>query len=152
MPRRERWRAPWSEPDQDRLDGGQMMLLAAIVMVVGFVALSGMLARVAQLSGETVREQEDPVIVEMDVVANGIRIVSNSTAAAHPDCTATTNKTLADAMAHLRFVESSRGFFMQYETPVCTDLGPATDRISVTYALTDGLTRVQLRINTTAQN
>lgn len=124
------------------------MLLAAIVLTVGFIALSGMLSRVAQLSGETVREQEDPVLLEMDVVAGAIAMISNTTIKAEPGCTATTNETLVAAMAHLRFVESSRGFFMNYTTPTCTVVSGSQDEVSVDYRLTDGLTRVRLMVTT----
>src|SRR5688572_18441996 len=110
-----------------------MMLLAGVVLILGFVALTGMVARVGQLPTQIPREQNDPIFLEVDPLTETIESIVSPTSpnglTARSDAqeAATTPPTpwtgaqweaaLTQALTHLQQLEGGKGFV--YRFTVC---------------------------------
>lgn len=129
-----------------------MMLLTAFVLVIGFVALSGMVARVAQLPEETRQATDRPIYIESKAVARGIEgmLERINDVTAVDESGDTVNYPQAyldnvnDAAAHMERLESARGFRLKFvdDPPVTCDSGVSPMVVSVTFSLTDVDTRL----------
>lgn len=53
-------------------EGGQMMILAAVLLVIGLIALAGMVARVNQLGSQTAVEADKAILGEVTPVQDAI--------------------------------------------------------------------------------
>jgi hypothetical protein len=137
---------------RDRLardDGAQMMLLAAVILLIGFIALAGMVGRVSQLGVQTGREQQRPILLEVSPMKAGIdaaiaRLVSElgfqDDTTAHRAIYEAAIKATLD---HLRALEASRGFLLEYTLGCATPGDPTTGHATV--SLTDGELWVQVQ-------
>lgn len=133
-----------------------MMLLSAVLLIFAFLALSAMVARVAQLGSVTTQERDRPVLLEIDVVQSTVDETVNGLKAASPG-PALTKSTLADALNgsldHLAFLEAGRGFDMAWwkvntaTGATVTTCGAAT--LAIAFTLDDGEVRVALRSTAT---
>src|SRR5687768_18565674 len=53
-------------------EGGQMMVLAAVLLVIGLIALAGMVARVNQLGSQTAVESNQAILGELAPLSDAI--------------------------------------------------------------------------------
>lgn len=53
-------------------DAGQMMLLAAVVLVVAFLALSVMVGRISTIEGQTLRDVDNSLLDEAEALRRGV--------------------------------------------------------------------------------
>lgn len=130
-----------------RDDRAQMMLLTAIILLLGFVALAGMVARVAQVPQETLREQRGPAVLEMTALARSLEDIMERLAEGEDKVPDYLDNVTA-VLGHVRLVEASRGYQFRVldDPPGCNDVsGDAV--ITVTVALSDG--RTDLEVTTT---
>jgi hypothetical protein len=109
-------------------ESGQMMLLAAFVLILGFVALSGLVSRVGQLPGEITRAQADPIFLEAAplrdlidsvVAADGLKARSADHAAMGPEF----DDSLTALLGHVQALEGAKGYV--YDWAICWDAGSA---------------------------
>ncbi len=49
-----------------------MMLLTAILLILAFIALTAMVARVGQLGSSTFTEQQRPILLEVEAVSDQV--------------------------------------------------------------------------------
>lgn len=115
-------------------DDGQMMLLAAIVLLIAFVSMAVMISRVTLVASETSRDQHGPFLREAGAVAEALTILQ-----ATRDAPGGTDAILGNQIADLQSFEAQRGFLLSWD---CVAAGPDTFR------LTDG--RSVLTIDTFA--
>ncbi len=124
-----------------------MMLLAAVVLILAFLALSAMVARVSQLGSVTGQDQGRPILMEIDQVQGAIQdIIANLDAIGFTDEVAYQSE-LEAVLEHLAFLERGHGFRLQV-TALTTVAAPpdpnpcsATDtyyQVEVTYEVSDG--------------
>lgn len=112
-----------------------MMMLGAIVLVLGFLALAGMIARVQMVGSQTGREQQRPVLLEVAPMKEGLQdAISGLSAAGYTPGTAAYDAAVAGLMQHMRVLEASRGFL--FESTLACAGSPATGTAIVT--LSDG--------------
>lgn len=137
------------------------MLLTAFILVIGFVALSGMVARVNQLPDATRAVADRPIYDEAQAMALGIERVMGDVNEIEwyrddmipaPPTGVDFITPINDAMVHLQLLESSRGFRLQVlSAPTCTDVaGEAV--ISMRFALGDTQTRIEFTITHTVRD
>jgi hypothetical protein len=107
-----------------------MMLLGAIVLVIGFLILSSLVARVSQIPLETA-QGTSPLLREADAVATGITDLNNAMKTATPPVTG-----LATGFLHLQKVEAERGF--RLDVPTCAS--------ELTFTLSNGDGSVQVHL------
>ena len=151
-----------SVPDRSRRDGesGQMMLLSAVLLIFAFLALSAMVARVAQLGSLTSQDRDRPVLLEIDVVQDAIDSTLLGLQAAAPAGAGLTNAALYEATAsslrHLEALERSRGFDLDWRlvndaNGAAVAMPPACGAtvLAVEYSLDDGEVQVVLRSSAT---
>ncbi len=118
-------------------DRGAMMLLTAVILVIGFIALSGMAARLGQLPEQAELDRQVKFFEEADRVANGITAVLGVY-----DCTEVTHLNHINAtMEHFQIVETGRGFGFWYDLSECHG---GTNAIS--FKLAGAGSAIQLRI------
>lgn len=134
-------------------DSGQMMLLAAVILVLGFIALAGMLARAQQLGAATSKEQARPIRLEIGALKTGLDgAITSLTTSVYGFKTDTEphkqayESAITGILEHERRLEASRGFLLEYKLACATAADPATGYAAVT--LTDGELWVQLRTRT----
>ena len=108
-------------------DNGQMMLLAAIVLIVAFLSLTTLVARISIIEQETVRDVSPAVLSEMDAVSTAVHILD------------VTNRTGSN-LTTLATFEAQRGFLLQAS---CSGSAGAS---MVAAVLSDGSSRVSLQI------
>ncbi len=125
-----------------------MMMLAAVILLVGFIALAGMISRVGQLGLETGREQQRPLLLEVSPMMAGLddAIGKLKSEAGFQDDT-DAHKVAYEAaiqatLEHMRRLEQSRGFLLEYTLRCATPGDPTTGYALV--SLTDGELWVQL--------
>lgn len=97
-----------------------MMLLTAVILIIGFIALAGMAGRVAQLPEKAVLDRQDIFFDEADRVVDGIQQALD----VYPSCDAMDLAGLEDTMVHMQFVEGGRGFALWSDVG-CSDGSPA---------------------------
>ncbi len=131
------------------------MLLTAFILVIGFVALSGMVARVNQLPDTTRDVADRPIYDEAQAMALGIERVMGDINEIEwyrddmipaPPTGIDFVAPIADAMEHLELLESSRGFRLQVlSAPTCTDVAGEAN-ISTRFALGNTETRIDFTV------
>ena len=144
-----------------------MMLLSAVLMILAFLALSAMVARVAQLGSVTTQDRDRPVLLEVDVVQGAVDETLTGLKATYGFCTGDPKQcrgafieALNGSLTHLAAIESGRGFDLGWRfvdstgTPVtacvAAVVAPATAPVRyVEYTLDDGEVRVSLRSTAT---
>lgn len=85
-----------------------MMLLAAVVLVVAFLALSVMVGRIATIEPQTLRDSDQPLLAEAETVRRGAcAIFEITTGASEADDTGT-------AFAFLALQLAGRGYFATF--------------------------------------
>ncbi len=95
--------------DLRRDDRAAMMMLIAIILLIGFVALAGMVARVAQIPEQSALERQDLFLDEAARVASAVQ-EAIGIAQSDPDPVAVLNGTLS----HLQHVEAGRGYVFSF--------------------------------------
>lgn len=145
-----------------------MMLLTAFVLVIGFVALTGMVARVSQLPEATQVAADRPIYVEGAAVARGVEQImedlNNQLPLRDPagddpdlldgeDYPASTvygddfAARVHEALLHLVTLESARGYRLQLAgAPVCDDAS-GTAIVSASFSLADTETSISFTIS-----
>ena len=110
-----------------------MMILAAVLLILAFIALSSQVARVQQLGGETQTEQRRPILLEAQALARGVDAVIRGLQDPDlPDPPLDLSAALIGSLAHIEAVEAARGFLFSYELPCLAGTG------TVEHRLTDG--------------
>lgn len=98
-----------------------MMLLAAVVLILAFLALSAMVARVSQLGSVTGQDQSRPILLEVETVQSAVDDLLVDLQAVTPDLNATSTPKLDEALEaglqHIAFLESARGFRFEFGGP-----------------------------------
>ena len=127
-----------------------MMLLAAVVLIIGFVALAGMVSRVSQLASQTTKEQDRPLLREIEPMLGAVNSAIDSSATGRglgsiaPAITypsAAYDNAVAALLRHLRAIEAGQGILMDW-TMTC---GGASSYATIT--LSDGFLSVTVRSN-----
>ncbi len=99
-------------------DSAQMMLLAAIVLIMGFVALSALVARVNQLPPAIARDQADPIFLEVEpldtVIAALLSPGGVEARSGFGQGTMEFEGALAEALSHVAALEAGRGFLYSW--------------------------------------
>lgn len=99
-------------------DRGQMMLLAAVVLIFAFLALSAMVSRVSQLGSVTTQDQDRPVLLEVDSVKAAVEDLIGDLQAVTPTLNATStprmDDTLEASLRHIAALEAARGFRFEF--------------------------------------
>jgi hypothetical protein len=137
----------------------QMMLLTAFVLVIAFVAMTGMIARLAQLPELTRQSADRPIFLEGGALATGVQsALEDLNIIIDPEQDGTgmdTYTTAIDgAMAHLQTLESARGYRLRLEdrapglNPWCDD-SSGLAVMSVQFALADTRTLISFTISWT---
>lgn len=95
-----------------------MMLLAAVVLILAFLALSAMVSRVSQLASVTSQEQDRPILLEVGTLRDAVDELLTELQAATPDLNATSSPTLDTAieagLRHLVSLEAARGLSLSF--------------------------------------
>jgi hypothetical protein len=131
-----------------------MMLLAAVVLIIGFVALAGMVGRVTQLAGQAGREQDRPLLREIEpmlgAINGAIGKLGTDFGGASPPIPnpATTPSTAYEnavmgMLRHLRQVEAGQGILMDWSLD-CATAGDASTGVA-RITLNDGSLQVTLQ-------
>lgn len=126
-----------------------MMILTTVLLVIGFVAIAGILARVSQVTEETLNERERPLLSESSALARGMdRIMLDLVPEPEPapwteDDVQVYIDDVRDAAAHLRYIESSRGFAMRTELVRCIDV-EADAQVELHVNIRSGGTQIRL--------
>jgi hypothetical protein len=109
-----------------------MMLLAAIVLLLGFIALAGMVSRVSLLAQQAGREQERPLLREVGPLKTGLDAMmttlrTNYTTATPPitSGSAAYEAALRGLLDHLRQLEAARGYVLRWSI-TCDNVADAT--------------------------
>jgi hypothetical protein len=111
---------------------GQMMLLAAVVMVLGLAALGGLVARVGQLPPQITRDQADPIFLEVQPLSALLEALAAPTGVQArgslpmPD-TVDYDNAFTAALRHLKALEAAKGYHLDWV--FCTSGG--ADYVSV---------------------
>ena len=134
-----------------------MMLLSAVLLIFAFLALSAMVARVAQLGSVTTQDRDRPVLLEIDVVQDAIDETVSGLATAAPAGAGLSKQNLVDsltgALDHLVHLEANRGFDLQWSLVDASTGAPVAacgpDPVAVQFTLDDGEVRVSLRSSST---
>jgi hypothetical protein len=130
-------------------DEGQMMILGAIVLILGLVALAAMVSQVGQLAGQAGREQDRPLLREVEPMVQGLNTAltrlsdpawSNLTAGS-----ATYTAAVAGLLDHLRLLEASRGFVLDHALSCQATADPNVQSCVAVLGLTDGELCVEVR-------
>lgn len=126
-----------------------MMLLAAVVLIFAFLALSAMVSRVSQLASVTSQDQDRPILLEVDSLQDAVQDVLENLETLDFE-EAEYESALAGALQHLALLEAARGFRLE---AAFSGLDPLTSgecaadgqakAITVAYALSDGEVRVE---------
>lgn len=118
-----------------RDDRAQMMLLTAVILLIGFVALAGMVARVSQLPQETVQESRDPVFAQIENIAEGMgNLIVEANATHNLALDPVDTKAMLDnGIVYFEQLLRARGYVSQWEDPACVD---AAGDAEVTLAVT----------------
>jgi hypothetical protein len=135
--------APWGD------DRGQMMLLSAFVFVIGLLALSAALSRVSLLAGETLREQDRPVIAHVTPMVEAVdaallRLETEFQPTLVPG-TAEYDAAIEGLLRHLEAIEAEQGFVLDWSLD-CETPDPATAYANL--VLRDATTSFEARTRT----
>ncbi len=130
---------------------GQMMILAGLVLVIAFAAVTAMTARVNQLSSQIGQEQETPILLAADAAARGMDRNLVVTGRVHEAGSANFTAALNDALDHMTRLANGQGFALRTTAAsVCTPAGAdASWTTTVTLAFTDGTTSATVPVERT---
>ncbi len=145
-----------------------MLLLTSVVLLIGFLALSSMVLRVAQLPGETAQESRHPIDLEADGVADGAHEALQRVAQrVPPQASAGAPEAFRDAMQgtldSITELERGRGFRFTVLDDSVTGVGLNCElvvedappsgagevRVWFTFVLQDLDTRIQVTVEET---
>lgn len=98
-------------------DAGQIMLLAAVLLVIGFIALAGLVARVQQAGSRTATSQDNPLLLETGPLAAAVddavsSVKANFTLLEHGS--AAFEENLSVSLDHLVVLLRSRGYLVEH--------------------------------------
>jgi len=105
------------------------MLLTAILLIIGFVALTGLVQRVNQAGSTTAHVQDDPILLEVNQLSKAVDAAieahkANATEWGVAEDSAAFRDALAASLDHLVLIERARGFRMEHtfvqEVPLLT--------------------------------
>lgn len=123
-----------------------MMLLSAVVLIIAFVALTGMVARVSQLGKATARERTTPTLLAVEPMIDGVDRAIQELGGKYNMANATQVRAYQNAtiamLDHLQLVQAGQGYWVSY-TLGCATPGDATTG-RVTLSLDDGHIRVSV--------
>lgn len=134
-----------------------MMMLAAVVLLVGFVALAGVVARVNQLasrtgteSGQSILDQAGPLARSIDSSVCRIIRMPNAACPAgqdHFNLTGTSyiraQNAVVTMLEQMQDLYAGHGVWLSYTIPCSTTPDPDTGQVMAT--LSDGTVWVELR-------
>lgn len=129
-------------------DDGQIMLLAAILLVLGLIALAGMVARVALLAsvtsgeaGGSMLQQAGPLMVAAEDLPEDLQALGYPLCASdHADFDAA----LDAALRHIGHVQGSNGFLFEYDATYDDPASPT--ELTVEFTLRDGRLEIEAEI------
>ncbi|MEA3203799.1 MAG: hypothetical protein QOI63_1478 [Thermoplasmata archaeon] len=134
-----------------------MMLLSAVVLIIGFIALAGMVGRVSQLATQANREQNRPLLREVEPMLGAVNVAIDSTAAPTGKGlgaagltvgTAAYDDAVVSLLRHLVQVEAGQGFLMDWSLVCVAPTAPATQYTGyASVTLNDGALQVTVRSN-----
>ena len=107
---------------------GQMMLLAAIVLLIAFVSLAVMVARVTLVANETTRDSHGPFLREASAVSQTVDMLLDVTGPTGP-----TYAQFEAQVSDLQAFEAQRGFLLSWE---------CNNNLDDVFRLTDGRSTV----------
>jgi hypothetical protein len=90
------------------------MLLAAILLVIGFVALAGLVTRANEAASQTTRTQDSPFLLEVEQLAPMVDQLVPAMKGNYTDGTADFHAQLKASLDVLVQLEQARGFQMRY--------------------------------------
>jgi hypothetical protein len=133
-----------------RDESAQMMLLAAVVLIIGFIALAGMVGRVGQLAGQSTKEQQRPLVREIEPMLGAVNLAiatpSSGLQSITPALTTAAYETaVTGILRHLRQIEAGQGFLMDWTLDCSTAAVPSTGIAKIT--LYDGALKVTVVSN-----
>ena len=105
------------------------MLLTAILLIIGLIAISASVSTVQRISSETLQEGDDAITLEAGPVQDVLDAIAAEQGGAHDE--------LAASLAHLELVLRAKGYHAQAGF-TCDDV----DRVWVRF--TDGRTDLEL--------
>ncbi len=128
-----------------------MMILAGLVLVIAFAAVTAMTARVNQLGSQIGHEQETPVLLAADAAARGMDRNLVVLARVHDAGSANFTFALDDSLQHLNRLANAQGFALRTTaSAVCTPVGSdASWAYTVSLAFTDGVTSAMVPVERT---
>ena len=126
-----------------------MMILGAIILILGLVALAAMVTKVGQLSSQAGREQDRPLLREVDPMVEGLDTALTRLSDPAWSNLAAGSQGYTDAtvglLQHMRLVEASRGFVLDYAFTCSNTADPDIDSCVAVLGLTDGELCVEVR-------
>ncbi|HUR62055.1 MAG TPA: hypothetical protein VM286_06795 [Candidatus Thermoplasmatota archaeon] len=136
-------------PDLRGDASAQMMLLTAIVLLIGFIALAGMVSRVSLLTQQAGREQDRPLLREVEPLQRGLNAALDPAASGKglgsmglTPGTAAWDAGVQGVLQHVRQLEAERGFIARW-TLECD--GGLTSNGFATFTISDGELKVTLK-------
>jgi len=122
------------------------MLLTAVILLIGFFALAGMVARVSQLSDETLQERRRSTVVEAQAAVDGLdrALARLETFPGHdytadpmtePDNMANFIAAADDLVDHLGILERARGFQFEKHVMDCDQITATSADVTVGFDL-----------------
>jgi hypothetical protein len=128
----------------DEGDGGQIMLLTAVLLVAGLLAITLLGARTTRVANVTSALASDPLPDETTALRAGLtHAIQALEAIGAPDYT-TTN--VDAALLHFRHLESSRGFLMQASLAGCAPAGSGM-AVTIQFELAGAASAVSERLD-----
>jgi hypothetical protein len=107
-----------------------MMLLTAIILILAFVALTGMVARVAQLGKATARERSNPAMLAVEPMLDGAERAMQQLAGKYdltdPAQVQAYQDAVRGALEHLQAVYAQQGFWVTYTLTCLNAADPTT--------------------------
>ena len=108
---------------------GQMMLLAAIVLLIAFLSMAVMVARVTLVANETSLDQHGAFLREAEAVARTITMIDEAT---------NDNTLIGSQIADLQAFEAQRGYLLSWDC----NASPADD----VFRFTDGRSTAEIEL------
>ncbi len=96
-----------------RDEWGQIMLLTAILLVIGFVSLSAVVIRVQDIGARTAQVQDAPLLRELDPLGDVVEEIVVAMKANHTQGTAAFDDNLTASLDHLKLLQQQRGHRLQ---------------------------------------
>ncbi len=130
-----------------------MMLLTAFILVIGFVALAGMVARLSQLPEETQAITQRPIFREAEALTDAAQVRLDDLAVATPPVDATEaaalKVTVEAQLDQMDALMASRGYSF-VGTATCDGTDPNAILVGMDWTMTDQETTFEIAITTDA--